>query len=636
MTDDPDVAQMKRMLAASGRRGLGRAAARIGWVLVAVGAPWFGYSGLPWMVKTGREKAELCRQAHVQQGTRIGEDCRAGVWLGPPKLFAWTRDDASQASRSVAASAARADLDWAARVVVRPEAVDEAFRRYRAERVAGRPDGGGELGLLLKSQGAFDQLAKLDPSGERDVYSARLRVGDLDGAAIAAATAAPSIPTSERLQRAAFLCLTGHASEAATLIEAASESEPEKARSLSAFCSARSSPPQPRAAGVAAELGLELDDFARVALSDPRFMSGRRQALGAWLGPLAADVIEGREQSKARFVKSLDDQDYAEQDGGFFPDEEMLSGLRSTHPLPGAWLARGADRLLAWADEGGDLQKELTALSAGTRSLSRAKSWPLLFRRMAWITRLDAATNELVMGRRKEAIELARAASAIAPAGLSVLSAKLLVASGDAKGALELCAAADKTGGLSGRVLGVKLEAEIDALIELERWDEALTAAKTYEAKGGRAWARAALEVRLDKRDLLGELHSPPLSDKPEEDLASWLALAQANEAERAPLRLKLTSVLLLKSDDWATPFALYVVSKAAPPEGDADLWIDIVTGGWWAYSMPGRSLFRARRTVAKLAGDPARVTRWEERHRALQALVIDPRTALLAEKAGI
>ena len=93
---------------------------------------------------------------------------------------------------------------------------------------------------------------------------------------------------------------------------------------------------------------------------------------------------------------------------------------------------------------------------------------------------------------------------------------------------------------------------------------------------------------------------------------------------------------MLLKGDDWATPFALYVVSKVAPSEGDADLWIDIATGGWWAYAMPGRSLFKARRTVAKLAGDPARVARWEERLHKLQALVVDPRTALLAEKAGI
>lgn len=637
MTDDADVAQMERMLAASGRRGYKRTAARFAWVLVAVGAPWFGYSGLPWMIKTGREKAELCRQAHAEQRTAVGEDCRAGAWLGPPKLFAWTRDEASKASRSVAVSAASDDLDWAARVAARPEAVGDAFRRYRAEREASRHDTSGEFGPVLKSHGAIDELAKLDPASERDVYSARLMLGDLDGATTAAAASPPFDFASDKLRRAAFLCLTGHAGEAATLIEAAAESEPADAGALTAFCSARTTSPNRRSVGGSAELGVDLEDFARVALSDPQFMNGRRQALAEWLGPRAADVVEGRDQSKVRFLKSLEDVHYEQEDGGFFPDEETLTGLRSTQPLPGAWLVRGADRLVSWADEGGDLQKELTAISAGELSLARAKSWPMLFRRMAWLTRLQAAKNELVMGRTKEALALAHAASAIAPAGLSVLSAKLVVAAGDPKGALELCAAADKAGGLEGRALGVKLEAEIDALIELERWDEALAAAKTYEAGGGRAWARAALEVRLDKRDLLAELHSPPLTDDPKEDLASWLALAQASEAERAPLRRKLTSSqLLLKSDDWATPFALYVVAKVAPPEGDADLWIDVVTGGFWAYARPGRSLFKARRTVAKLAGDPARVARWEERLHKLQTLVVDPRTELLAQKAGI
>jgi hypothetical protein len=269
---------------------------------------------------------------------------------------------------------------------------------------------------------------------------------------------------------------------------------------------------------------------------------------------------------------------------------------------------------------------------------------------------LDVAAYYARSGQKAKALDAVERATALTPARRRHQSAPILLAVGDAEGALALLE--PDVQDIRRYKPSVQIPLLINhalALAHLGKFERAYESAElsyttAREAKQGvsavsdagygsglvdedrlaAAWLWAALAIKTGRAGDIQRLFADD-PDPKSRAVATWLELATKPEPERRALRWNAT---LREPSGAVLPAVVYAVSQAVPSDSDVDVWLDRIFHR--AHRAEPLRTMLARAEAARWRGDAGSERMWLERAARMRGLYDDYASTLLAHIAEI
>jgi tetratricopeptide (TPR) repeat protein len=594
--------------------------------------------------------------------------------LALARSLPWLEEDARRIKESSEFRAARLAYDKATAIVPNATRRDEAARKlleltYRgssSERTAA-------LGVVAGAHTAVTQfaLANREPEAVSFALRSARAVGQIDDMRALATGSSEEDPFGMSLRRGALLCLLGDANEGARAFVAADVSHQRlntsldghglarlglvacgKPKGVNGEIDAHAIGDRIRPAMAALEASLETQEgfaAARAFLEDPKFKVGGIQRLR-----IAPWVVRETQPSALEALRLLAPQHAAAarldlnavRSPWTLLDVEAPVQAVYVEPAVAETAANYLTTLAAKVDGkrldcSGEECPDPAALKLPEAILNEAA-------RMFWF---ESAAEHARLGHREATLEAVQRASDLAVKARRHLGAPLLLAVGDAEGALGLLA--DALENLEAYTPQAQTRIHTNqalALAHLGRFDKAQAAAeKAFLAAGeaeeaarsasegldadvalqddrvSSAWLWAATSLLVGKPGAVSE-SLRDAQTKELSEVATWVGLATRPEEER---RVERWELALLTPSQSALPAVMYVVSRAVPSMTDVEVWLDRLFQQEHR-TQPTRAML-ARSEAARWRNDPEAERTWQTRASKVLGLVKDYRTALLA-----
>jgi len=631
---------------------------------------------LPWYLLQRAEKHSTnCFRDVLRTAEGDPHGCVPGTSeLALARSLPWLEEDARRIKDSSEFRAARLAYDKATAIVPHAGRRDEAARKlleltYRgssSERTAA-------LGVVAGAHAAVTQfaLANREPEAVSFALRSARAVGQLEDMRALATGSSEEDPFGMSLRRGALLCLLGDPNEGARAFVAADVSHQRlntsldghglarlglvacgKPKGVSGEIDAQAIGDRIRPSMAALEASLETQEgfaAARAFLEDPKFKVGGIQRLR-----IAPWVIRETQPSALEALRLLAPQHAAAARLDLNATRTPWTLLDVEVPVQAVYVEpsvaeAAANYLTKLADKvdgkpldcSGEECPDPAALKLPEAILNEAA-------RMLWF---ESAAEHARLGHREATIEAVQRATELAVKSRRHLSATLLLAVGDAEGALSLLAEA--LAGLDAYTPQAQTRIRMNqalALAHLGRFDKAQAAAeKAFLAAGeaeeaarsasegldadvalqddriSSAWLWGAMSLLAGKPDAVSEALRDART-KELAEVATWLGLATRPEEER---RVERWELALPTPSQSALPAVMYVVSRAVPSMTDVEVWLDRIFQQEHR-TQPTRAML-ARSEAARWRNDPEGERTWQTRASKVLGLVKDYRTALLA-----
>jgi len=666
----------RRIARTTSARPASRQTSRGLWLATALVVAAVALTLLPWYLLTRAEKfAQNCFRDLVRTAEGDPEACRPSTGeLALARNLPWLKDDARRIQETSDFRAARLAYDKATAIVPNPTRRDDAALRLLDLTYRGTPnERTAALGVVAGAHAAVTQfaLANRDPVSVSFALRSARATADLDAMRALSTGSSEEDPFGMSLRRGALLCLLGDPEEGARAFAAADLAQQRIDTNLDGHGLAR--------------LGL-------IACGKPKGVDGELDAHrlpGRYRPALAAleaslDTTEGLSQARSFLedgkvkvggIQRLRLAPYVLREA----KPSALEALRLMAPLhaPSARLDLAAVRT-PWMMF--DVEAPVQAVYIDTRAAEVAAPYlealaekvngkPLdcsgeecpdpgalkmpdsVLKEAARMVWFDAAAEHARLGHREAAIEAAGHATELAIRTRRYLAAPILLAVGDAEGALALLT--ESLGPLDGYTPLAQARIHLNhalALAHLGRFEKALGVAEEafkaavraeevareqrdvldaevalQEDKVAAAWLWGAMALAVGKPDGVSEALRDANS-KELAEVASWVGLATRPEEERRPERWELA---LAMPSQPALPAVMYVVGRAVPSMTDVEVWQDRVFQQEHR-SQPVRSML-ARAEAARWRNAPEAERNWQSRAAKMLGLIKDYKTSMLA-----
>lgn len=657
-------------------RPASRIASRGIWLATALVVAGVAVTLLPWYMLTRAEKhAQNCFHKLVKTTEGDPAECVPSTSeLALPRSLPWLKADALRIREQSEFRAARLAYDIATAIVPNATRRDEAalrlleltYRGSATERAAA-------LGVVAGAHAAVTQFAMSNREPEAVSFALRSSraIGDLDGMRSLATGSSEDDPFGMSLRRGALLCLLGDPEEGARAFVAADLAQQRqemrqtghglarlgliacgKPKGVDGEINARRMEDRLLPAMAALDASFDTPDGfakARSFLEDGKLKIGGIQRLR-----IAPYVLRETKQTALEALRLMaplhapaarSDLAAVRTPWMMFDVEAPVQAVyidTRAAEIAAPYLENLAEKLSGKPlDCSGEECPDPAALKLPDAVLKEAA-------RMVWF---EAAAEHARLGHREAAIEAANHATELAARTRRYLVAPILLAVGDAEGALNLLV--DAVANLDGYTPLAQTRVHLNhalALAHLGRYEPAMAAAERAYVAAGRAeelaregregidtevalqddkiaaaWLWGAMALLVGKPDSVGEALRDATT-KELAEVATWVGLATRPEEERRAERWELA---LAMPSQPALPAVMYVVSRAVPSMTEVEVWIDRVFQQE-NRTQPIRSML-ARAEAARWRNDAEAERNWQSRAAKMLGLIKDYKTSLLA-----
>jgi hypothetical protein len=614
-----------------------------------------------WMIARGGEAASACLSAKQESAEPAGDECDQRIWLLPPLALSWERSAARSTRSTIEANAREHDLVVATSARPNAEQRTRAAERFLAREIAATGSARAERWRARMEQlyalGAFAEIVRADPKSEWQgtFYAARM-LHDLN---VAHRSAEQPVSGWDRgtqgLRRGAWLCLFGRRESGQqvllTALGAGSDYDRDEIASALIACGYRGE--------LHPEAFVSKEARLLLGLADPTWQAGRRRSIvREWTRDLGYSRSLVRIQAAALDL-TLGPSDSVGLEDAFerisLPDDR----LREWAPLSGSMVVdrfwtpgelSGPTTDLRLGDPLDKSSEKLATLAARAQPIasdSKLRSdvrgfathaldqpGPAL-RRAAWVLRLEAIAAWAGERRCERALASMKAADELAPDEARWLTLTVLLLCGRPKDVVQRVNELRQAGAAKAAFDSGFMDLTLaQALTKQAKFDEARSAAERAERALAKVpgelptvskWLHAALCIKTQR----------PYTAAP--DAPALGALTELARKNNLHIERVLAGKAVSEALSTLPPIPAAAVFLAAEGARDADreVWLDQVIG---KRNIEERLLtvVRARRDAATWRADQAAAQRWDEQLRALEAPIVDARTAVLAAYAGL